>query len=377
MSGLYVHIPFCVSKCGYCDFYSVKLGKNSDIIENFVLNIVNEIKFKSYLFKNQTVDTIYFGGGTPSILPFSAIARIFQALSDNYNISQNPECTIEINPEHATDEYFNDLKNYGFINRLSTGFQSMDDNCLKYLGRNHSVSDNYRYLNLCEKYGFSNFSVDYIFGYEVLSDAEIVRAFKVLTDLKIPHISAYSLGIEENTPFANKLKRGLIHKMNDEFFLQQFKLVHNLLESAGYQHYEISNYSLPGMHSRHNSNYWNFVPYLGFGPSAHSYYNNSRSWNSRKLVDYEKQISENEEYSENEILSSDDMFNEYIMLRLRTFKGLEIPYLKSHFPKYFDDFMKILHRRDFVDYFVINDDYIKLTLDGIFISDYIISEFFV
>lgn len=376
MSGLYVHIPFCVRKCGYCDFYSVKCGKDNHFIAVFMKNIVKEIILKSFLFEKETVETIYFGGGTPSILPFEMIETIFNTISDNYKLSENLECTIEINPEHATEEYFFALKNSGFINRLSAGFQAMDDQGLKYLGRNHSVKDNYRYLNLCEKYGFDNFSVDYIFGYETLTEKEIERSMKFFADKKIPHISAYSLGIEENTIFYKKLLSGKIHKPDDEFFLRQFRLVHSLLESQGYNHYEISNYSLPEKHSRHNSNYWDFVPYLGFGPSAHSYYNNSRTWNSRRLPEYFQQIDGQKHFEENEVLTPTDIFNERIMLGLRTKKGLEISYLKCRFPQFFDSFIKKVRSRELIEYFEFNSDYLKLNLDGVFISDYIISELF-
>jgi len=383
MSGLYVHIPFCESKCGYCDFYSIKRYKDSDFAADFIKTVVDEITQKAYLFKNQTVDTIYFGGGTPSILPLEHIERIFRAIADNYNLSSvhfphsSLECTLEINPEHATDEYFAGLKFLGFVNRLSTGFQAMTDAGLKYLGRRHCVSDNYRYLQLCRKYGFKNFSVDYIFGYETLDDKQIEDAFRFFIDEKIPHISAYSLGIEENTPFMLKLRKGEIHKMDDDFYLRQFLLIHDLLESNGYNHYEISNYSLPGLHSRHNSNYWKSVPYLGFGPSAHSYYDGCRSWNERKLSDYQRQIAENRHYAEHENLTEDDLFNEFIMLRLRTREGIDKEYLTVHFAKYKEHFEKNLRRRDLTEYFEVNDRYVRLNINGLFISDYIISELFI
>lgn len=377
MAGLYVHIPFCEKKCGYCDFFSVKLYKDSSFVSNFINSIVNEIKEKSYLFKNQTIETIYFGGGTPSILPFSMIENIYQAIDNQFHLAPEIECTIEINPEHATDDYFQDLKSSGFVNRLSTGFQAMDDEGLKYLGRNHSVADNLRYLDLCEKYAFHNYSVDYIFGYEILEAKEIEKSFRLFAERGVPHISAYSLGIEENTPFMRKLEKGEIHKMDDEFFLSQFRQVHYLLKSLGYQHYEISNYCKPGMHSRHNSNYWDFVPYLGFGPSAHSYFDNSRGWNSRTLPLYNAQIANHELFAEREYLSPDDQYNEYIMLGFRTRKGVDLSVIKSRFPKYFDDFSKNLHRRDLLDYFSINCNQVNLNIDGIFISDYIIGEFFV
>ncbi len=389
MSGIYVHIPFCSKKCGYCDFYSVKLCKDSDNVQDFLDSICTEIAQKSYLFHNQEVTTVYFGGGTPSILPPDALERIYRTICDNYNLAPNIprssslvpqsslEVTLELNPEHATDDYFSHLQRLGFINRLSTGFQSMTDGGLRYLGRNHSVSDNYRYLELCRKYGFDNFSVDYIFGYETLDDFQIEDAFRFFIDEGIPHISAYSLGFEENTPFMLRLRKGEIHKMDDDFYLRQFRLIHEILESDGYNHYEISNYSLPGRHSRHNSNYWNSVPYLGFGPSAHSFYDGGRSWNERKLSDYHRQISENRPYSDREILTPDDLFNEYIMLRLRTREGIDKEYLTLHFANYLKHFEKILRRRDLIDYFEINDRHVRLNINGVFISDYIISEFFV
>ena len=363
MSGLYIHIPFCVKKCGYCDFYSVK-KTNDSILQKFLQALIEEIKLKSYIFENQIVETVYFGGGTPSLLPFEYIEEIFKTLNDNFNIQKNAECTLEINPEHATDEYFSLMKQSGFIYRLSTGFQAMDDYGLKYLGRNHTVKDNYRYLDLCEKYGFDNYSVDYIFGYEGLSDSEILRSMKLFIDKKIPHISAYSLSIEENTMFHRKLLKGLLNKPQDEVFLRQFTLIDSILTSYGYNHYEISNYSLPQKHSQHNSNYWNFTPYLGFGPSAHSYYNNSRSWNCRTLPEYFKQIEKKQLCFEHEILTQEDIYNEKIMLGLRTSKGLKL----SEVPKL--DYLK------FKDYFIVENGYLKLNLNGWFISDFIISELF-
>lgn len=389
MSGIYVHIPFCGSKCGYCDFYSIKRYKDSGFASDFVESLTREIIQKSYLFKNQTVNTIYFGGGTPSILPLDDLERIYRTISDHYNLAPTSqlstsnsqlstlECTLEMNPEHATDDYFSHLQRLGFVNRLSAGFQAMTDGGLRYLGRRHKVEDNYRYIELCNLHGFFNFSVDYIFGYETLDDYQIEDAFRYFIDEKIPHISAYSLGIEDNTPFMLKLRKGEIRKMDDEFFRRQFFLIHELLSSAGYDHYEISNYSLPGMYSRHNSNYWKSVPYLGFGPSAHSYYDGTRSWNARTLPQYFAQISDNQLYAENEVLSEDDLFNEYVMLGLRTRAGIEKEYLTVHFAKYAEHFNEIVARRDLADYFDVTDTHVNLNLDGLFISDYIISEIFV
>lgn len=376
MSGIYIHIPFCKKKCGYCDFYSIRLCKDSQLLDNFFLALNKEIVNKSYLFKNQTVETIYFGGGTPSLVPFRYLENVYQSISDNYHLANNIECTLEINPEQATDQYFSELKASGFVNRLSTGFQSMDNDCLKFLGRCHTVDDNYRYLDLCQKYGFDNFSVDYIFGYEMLTLKEIERSFKIFTDLKIPHISAYSLGIEQGTPFYLKLRKGEINIIDDEEYVSQFRLVHNLLTSARYEHYEISNYSLPEKYSKHNTNYWNFVPYLGFGPSAHSYYDNTRSWNIRDVHKYCDMVSRGEMSFEQEQLSKSDQFNEFIMLSLRTHRGIDLNHLHNQFSEFENEFYHNIKDKKICRYLVEDNGFVRLNLDGVMISDSIISELF-
>ncbi len=376
MSGIYIHIPFCKKKCGYCDFYSIRLCKDSQLLDNFFLALNKEIVNKSYLFKNQTVETIYFGGGTPSLVPFHYLENVYKTIADNYHLSNNIECTLEINPEQATNQYFNELKASGFVNRLSTGFQSMDNDCLKFLGRCHTVDDNYRYLDLCKKYGFDNFSVDYIFGYEMLTLNEIERSFKIFTDLKIPHISAYSLGIEQGTPFYLKLRKGEINIIDDEEYVSQFRLVHNLLISAGYEHYEISNYSLPEKYSKHNTNYWNFVPYLGFGPSAHSYYDNTRSWNIRDVRKYCDMVSRGEMSFEQEQLSLRDRFNEYIMLSLRMHRGIEFKHLHNEFSEFENEFYHTIKDKKISRYLIEDNGFVRLNLDGLMISDTIISFLF-
>ena len=376
MSGIYIHIPFCKKKCGYCDFYSIRLCKDSQLLDNFFLALNKEIVNKSYLFKNQTVETIYFGGGTPSLVPFHYLENVYKNIADNYHLSNNIECTLEINPEQATDPYFSELKASGFVNRLSTGFQSMDNDCLKFLGRCHTVDDNYRYLDLCKKYGFDNFSVDYIFGYEMLTLKEIERSFKIFTDLKIPHISAYSLGIEQGTPFYLKLRKGEINIIDDEEYVSQFRLVHNLLTSAGYEHYEISNYSLPEKYSKHNTNYWNFVPYLGFGASAHSYYDNIRSWNIRDVRKYCDMVSRGEMSFEQEQLSQRDRFNEYIMLSLRMHRGLDLIHLHNEFSEFEHEFYHNIKDKKISRYLIEDNGFVRLNLDGLMISDSIISELF-
>lgn len=378
MSGIYVHIPFCVKKCGYCDFFSVKLRKDINFLNNFFQFLIEEIKLKSFLFKNEKVNTVYVGGGTPSCVDIRYLSNVFDAIFKYYNVDKNAEITIEINPEHADNEYFNNLKSLGFINRLSAGLQAMDNDCLKYLGRNHDVNHNFMFLDNCVKYGFNNFSADIIFGYEVLNINLLEKFLSIFVDYKIPHISAYSLGIEENTPFYKKWKNGIIKKPSDDFFLNQFKFVDNYLTINGYQHYEISNFSLPEMFSRHNSNYWNFTPYLGFGPSAHSFFDGKRAWNFANFNDYFNSINNKSFFQETEILSPDDCFNEFVMLSLRTFKGLNTNVLHKKFSVYEQHFYNVYNRDEIKKFFKpLCNGFLSLTLDGIFVSDYIISEFFV
>lgn len=377
MSGIYIHIPFCLNKCPYCDFYSVSVCKDISLISDFVKSLKCEITNSASIFGDQIISSVYFGGGTPSVLSPQILSDIFLTVKSNYNLSESREVTLEINPEHATDKYFSELRDLNFVNRLSTGFQAMHSSGLSYLQRRHSVDDNINFIDLSQRYGFNNFSVDYIYGYSSLENYDIESAFEFFISRRIPHISAYSLGIEKNTKFYSMLKHGQISKISDDQCFEQFSLIHNLLTFSGYQHYEISNFSLPGKESFHNSSYWNLTPYLGFGPSAHSYFNNSRRWNIRNVSKYIEFVNNGNCVFESEMLSHSDNYNEYIMIRLRTFKGLSITYVKENFTDFYNSFQNTLSRRDLKEYFVTDGDFVSLTLKGMFISDFIISEFFV
>ncbi len=378
MSGIYVHIPFCVKKCGYCDFFSVKVRKDNVFVDKFFDYLVREISEKHFLFKNHIINTIYIGGGTPSCVDIKYLAMVFDAIYKFYNVSNTAEVTIEINPEHAVNKYFYDLKSLGVVNRLSAGLQAMDNECLDYLGRNHGVENNFMFLDNCRKFGFDNYSVDLIFGYEVLSEVLLKNFLAEFVNRDVPHISAYSLGIEENTPFYLKWKKGILNKPSDDFFLSQFKFIHNFLIEKGYEHYEISNYSKPGMFSRHNSNYWNFTPYLGFGSSAHSFFDGKRAWNFADFNSYYRSIDNKSFFKETEILSNDDEYNEFVMLSLRMFIGLDTNILSSKYPNYEHHFYNVFNRIDIKKWFnPLSNGFLSLTLDGVFISDYIISEFFI
>lgn len=376
MAGIYIHIPFCNKKCPYCDFYSIKMDKNKSFQEIFIDALFKEILLKKHLLKSK-INTIYIGGGTPSIMPIEFFSKLKNILYQNFDLSVLQEVTLEINPEHATEEFFKELKELNFVNRLSTGFQAMHKEGLTFLKRNHSLEDNFRYFLLCKKYSFDNYSVDYIFGYQGLTIEQIENALDIFIENKVPHISCYGLGIEPNTLFYKQLEQNLISKIDDEEFFEQFKFIDQKLEKAGYIHYEISNYSLKNKHSIHNSNYWNFTEYLGFGPSAHSYVDNSRFYNVNNLFKYAENVNNSILFEQKEDLSTSDMYNEFIMLSFRQKKGVEIQKLSTLFPKNVNNFFKNVNKSSLKQYFIEENGFIRLNLEGIFISDFIIEQFFV
>lgn len=376
MAGIYIHIPFCNKKCPYCDFYSIKLDKEKKFQSIFVDALFKEIVMKKNILKSK-INTVYIGGGTPSIMLIEFFSKLKNILLDNYDLSDLQEVTLEINPEHANEEFFEELKKLNFVNRLSTGFQAMHKEGLFFLKRNHSLEQNFKYFQLCKKYSFDNYSVDYIFGYQGLTLKQIDNALDIFITKKVPHISCYGLGIEPNTLFYKQLEQNIIQKIDDEDFFEQFKFIDKKLEDAGYIHYEISNYSLPNMQSKHNSNYWNFTEYLGFGPSAHSYVDKSRFYNVNNLFKYAENVNNSIFYEQKEELSTSDVYNEFIMLSFRQKKGVEVQKLSTLFPENVNNFFKIVNKSSLKQYFIEENGYIRLNLEGIFISDFIIEQFFV
>lgn len=316
---LYIHIPLCASKCHYCSFYSVGVkGVSSGELVGAISRELVERKGEY----SEPLRTIYFGGGTPSILSGEELSAIFEVIRNNYDISQVAEVTFEANPEQLTDEYLEVLRGLG-VNRLSMGVQSFVDSRLKGIGRKHSAECAREAVSRARRYGFDNISVDLMFGFEDLSTEEWEYSIGEALALKPEHISAYQLTIEDGTLFA---RRG-VGTASDEVCFAQYKTLCERLAAAGYCHYEISNFSLPGYSSKHNSSYWTGDKYLGIGPSAHSYDGvRVRRWNLSSVRQY---LTSTE--FESEHLSDDDLHNEYIMTRLRTADGIVLSDYRQRF----------------------------------------------
>ena len=372
MAGIYIHIPFCASKCSYCDFYSVA---NKTRMIDFISALKNEIGQRKSLFNGKEVKTVYFGGGTPSLLNSSQVAEIINYLDISFNIDKNAEISFEANPEDLTKEYLIDLKSFG-INRLSIGLQSIDDNTLKLMRRRHDSETAINSVILANSAGFADISIDLIYGIIGLRTNDWEKQITVGLGLPITHLSAYHLGIEQGTLLGRWQKEGKFQKMDEnESFLQYVTLVETA-EKVGFMQYEISNFAKQGKESKHNSSYWRRDEYLGFGPSAHSLVGNKRIINKAEVRDYIFAVKNNELYSESEMLSPDDILNETIMLELRTSRGLNLEKFKFDFG--IGEFVDLEQKIRLLNskFYFIEDNYLRLTDSGLFVSDDIICTLF-
>ncbi|HNQ68715.1 MAG TPA: radical SAM family heme chaperone HemW [Bacteroidales bacterium] len=373
MCGIYIHIPFCKSKCSYCDFYSVA---NTLAINDFVEALLKEIEIKKNDFERKTVKTIYFGGGTPSRLSVLEINRILDCVYKNYRISNDAEVTFEANPEDLNVNYLLGLRNCK-INRLSIGLQSLDDNVLKLMRRRHNAGEGLNAVNLANKYGFENISVDFIYGIDGISLGGIQEQLETIVKLPVKHISAYHLGIEKGTLMYRRLKEGKMSIIDEILSFEQYNLIVNFTAQAGFLQYEISNFAKDGFMSRHNSAYWSRKEYLGFGPSAHSFLDNIRTFNTSSVATYCKKIKSGEKPGESEILSKSDDINENIMLALRTTNGLDMIKFEETFGRAQTDRIKSVLKTINQKYYVLENGFLKFTTEGMFVSDSIISSLFV
>lgn len=327
MAGIYLHIPFCKSKCPYCNFFSVaSLRSKTAFVEALLLETDLQ---RNYLGRRQ-VSTIYFGGGTPSVLEASELCLILSKLNETFSISPDAEITLEVNPDDVTLQNLDSWLNAG-INRLSIGVQSFSDKDLKYLGRIHSGKQSELALKLALEKGFSDLSADFIYGLPVQSDDAFAINLEKAVNLGIPHISAYALTVEPDTAMDIMIRKGRLQEPNDEEQSRQFSFLMEFLRSRGYEHYEISNFCLPGYYSKHNSSYWKAEPYLGLGPSAHSFNGASRQWNVSGISKYCQQVSQGRDFFESEVLSQGQKYNEYVMVSLRTMWGSHISHITTEF----------------------------------------------
>jgi oxygen-independent coproporphyrinogen III oxidase len=373
MSGIYIHIPFCKMVCFYCDFHFTVSLKQKDRLINAILK---EVGFrKNYLAKND-IETIYFGGGTPSILDINDIAKILSQIYNYFSIAQEAEITLEANPDDLNKSYLQELKNIG-INRLSIGVQSFFDEELKWMNRRHTSQEAEHSIKLSQDCGFSNLNVDLIYGIPGLTDKRWKQNLDLFLRMDVPHLSAYHLTIEPKTVFGYYKRKGRLTEISENDSISHYEMLINTMELHKYHHYEISNFSLNGFMSRHNTNYWNSGKYLGIGPSAHSFNGTSRQWNSSVNTKYMNGLEKNESFYEIEMLSETDRFNDYLLTGLRTAKGVnKEEILKIFGNKYLEHFERELKKFNAFGYVLEENSQIRLTEIAMFVSDKIISELF-
>jgi len=372
MAGIYIHIPFCKKLCFYCDFYHIISSNDNSA---FVDAIIKEASLRKDYLGTETVSTIYFGGGTPSVFSIIELAAILDQINKMFRLEEKCEITIELNPDDVSPAYLTGLKNLN-INRISLGIQSWRDSDLKMLNRRHDSEQAAKALNETFKAGFENVTIDLIYGIPGMSIREWSSNLDICFSFDIKHLSAYHLTFEPGTVFGKMLEKGLIAEIDDEVSISLFNTLIEKAESAGFIHYEISNFGKPGYFSIHNSNYWKQVNYLGLGPSAHSFNGYSRQWNIRDLKGYIKSINNGKSFFESENLDIKARFNEYIMTSLRTMWGIDLEYVERTFEKEGYDYVVNLAGK-FKDYGLMKQDKktLVLTNQGKMISDNIISEF--
>ena len=372
MAGIYIHIPFCVQRCGYCDFYS---NTRLSMKTQFVKSLKKEIIGRSKELRAQKIRTIYFGGGTPSLLNKRELEEIFGALKQACDLSEVEEITIEVNPDDVTEPYLIDLKETGF-NRLSMGIQSFNDQVLTFMNRRHDANEAFKAVQLSQQLGFDNLSIDLIYGIPDMCLCEWEETIRAAIRLNVQHISAYHLTFEQGTDFYKKLKKGIVDEVDEKDSLEQYNVLVSMLESSGFEDYEISNFCRSGYESKHNSNYWTGNDYMGFGPSAHSYLNKVRRWNISDLSAYVRKITDGESYFEEEILTETDIYNETIMLGLRTSKGLDINSVVNSNKEIKEHFLSEMKTNIDVKNVYEEGGFLKVCRDKKFLTDKIISDFF-
>ena len=372
MAGIYLHIPFCKQKCAYCDFYSIA---NTKLINDFVNNLCKEIELRKEYLENEKIQTIYFGGGTPSLLTSDQIKTILDYLDRNFNLEKNLEITIEANPDNLSKKYLTELIQIG-VNRLSIGIQSFDERDLLLMKRKHSVNQSFNSVRDAQDKGFNNISIDLIYGLPDLTIAKWEENIEKALELKIQHISAYHLTIEPNTLFNKYYQNNKLNLPTEEESLSQFKILKRKTEQKGFLHYEISNFALDGFISLHNTNYWMGVKYLGLGPSAHSYNLTSRQWNIQNIHGYLDAISQGKIPYEIENLTKSEKFNDFLITSLRTMWGLNTEKLKKEFGKDFENYF-LKKSKKYIEKNLLKkyNKNFHLSEKGIFISDNIIQDF--
>ncbi|MHA7058792.1 radical SAM family heme chaperone HemW [Aquimarina sp. M1] len=373
MSGIYIHIPFCKQTCHYCDFHFSTSTKKKD---QMVFALCNEIKLRRPEIDNhQVIETIYFGGGTPSILSVSALKFIIDTIYENYLVSDQVEITIEANPDDLNEEYVKSLASTE-VNRLSIGIQSFFDEDLKLMNRAHNAKEASDCLSMVSQY-FDNFSIDLIYGIPGMSSERWKENLKFALETKVPHISSYALTVEPNTALSSFIEKGVIAPVEDELAEEHFNILVTAMEQEGFEYYEFSNFGKPGYFSKNNTAYWQGKHYLGIGPSAHSYNGAQRSWNVNNNSKYIKALQENKLPREIESLTLTDQYNEYVMTGLRTIWGISLQKIEDNFGLTYKEYLLKQAQKHLDEHLLfLEKDTLVVTKKGKFLSDGIASDLF-
>lgn len=374
MSGIYLHIPYCSQKCSYCNFH---FSTNSSTKNEMLKAICKELVMRNDE-TSQPIETIYFGGGTPSLLTSTEIQKILSIIKKNYKTLDDAEITLEANPENLNEHYLTEIHQLG-INRLSIGIQSFFDEDLKLMNRSHTSSQAEIAIKLAQKVGFHNISVDLIYGIPNQTQKNWETNIQKFLELNIQHISCYALTVEPKTTLAHQIKSKQIKPINDEQQATQFEYLQNILTKNGFCHYEISNFGKPNHYSKHNTSYWKGKPYLGIGASAHSFGGkNIRKWNISNNQKYIASIIDEIIPCETEILNENQLFNEKLMIGLRTEFGVNISELEKQFSNnIIEHFWKNYHQTKIKNRLLIENNCLKISPKNWFFADGIASDFFI
>ena len=370
MPGIYIHVPFCESRCAYCDFYSTTLLRHRSA---YVDMVCRELQLRLPELQGAPIETIYLGGGTPSTLTIEELSSILTSIQNfQFSIfnSQFTEATLEANPDDLTEEYVQGLRTLPF-NRVSIGIQSFHDHTLRLVGRRHTAQEAIEAVHRCQRMGLTNISIDLIYGLPGETLDDWAYSLDQAIALGVPHISAYHLTYEEGTRLWRMKEQGIVSPIDEEQSIRAFELLREKLLAAGYEHYEISNFALPGYHSRHNSSYWQGIPYIGIGPGAHSYDGTDRRWNLSNLTDYIATPEGEDVPHEVEHLTTEERYDERIITELRTARGIDLTSLLADFgERYHTHCLRCatpyIHRGQLVH---TADNHLRLTPESIFISD--------
>lgn len=373
MAGIYLHIPFCKKACHYCNFH---FSTQTMHIQAFVDAIIKEIALqKKYL--NQPIQTIYFGGGTPSLLTAAQLKAINDALYTHFEIVTPIEYTLEANPDDISATKLAEWKQIG-INRLSIGIQSFQSPALEWMNRAHTVEQSHAAIELAQAAGFNNISIDLIYGTPTLTDEALLADLDWIEKYQIKHVSCYALTVEDKTALKKLIEKAQLEDVDPEKQASHFVLLTTKLKAMGMEHYEISNFAMPEYRSKHNSNYWSGVSYLGLGPSAHSFNGVSRQWNIANNALYIQDMINNQLNFEMEYLSEANRYNEYIMTSLRRLEGFDLEYIKNNFGMtYYDHSKSIMDALQTKNYFHENENKVSLKQEAKFLADGIASDFFI